>query len=364
MLKQYDIAVIFGGVSGENEVSVITGTMVCNVLLRGGKTVLPVYITHSGASLTGHSLTDITAYKGGEPVAEECAMCRGGFIIFKKGKPKARVGVGCIINCCHGGVYEGGAVTGAALYNGIPTASPGLFESAAFMNKYLTKLVLSSLGIKTVKYRYFKDITGVTKYSRTATYPKIVKPCSLGSSIGIAVVSSAEELIKAAETVFVLDSSLIVEEYITPKREINCAAYGVEGGVVLSPCEEVFSSGEILSYDDKYSGGGTHKLPADLSGDIEGEIRSITKKIYTALSMTGPVRLDFIVSEGEVFVSEINTVPGSLAQYLFSKSYGQFYEVLCELVALAKYRFKEQGKKKIITTGILNNITPNACKLK
>lgn len=364
MLKKYDVAVIFGGVSGENEVSVITGTMVCNVLKRGGKTVFPVYITRSGVQLSGCGLADIAAYNGGEPLGEECAMCRGGFITLKKGKPKAYVGVNCIINCCHGGACEGGALTGAALYNQIPIASPGLFESAAFMNKYLTKLVLSSLGIRTVNYRYFKDITGVIEYSRTAKYPKILKPCNLGSSIGIAVVKDGEELIEAAEAAFLLDGAVIVEEYISPVREINCAVYGVESDVILSPCEEVFSSGEILSYDDKYSGGGTHKLPADLPVDIEQEIKSTAKKIYESLSMTGAVRLDFIVGNGVVYVSEINTVPGSLAQYLLSGSYGQFYEVLCKLIAEAKRRCADRSEKKIIATGILNNITPNACKLK
>ncbi|MGN0806662.1 MAG: ATP-grasp domain-containing protein [Candidatus Coproplasma sp.] len=363
MLKNYDIGVIFGGVSSENEVSVITGTMVCNVLKKGGKSVLPVYINHGGDMLAGDNLADVTAYsQGGKLKAQSCAMAKGGFVIFKGGKPRIYVSVGCVINCCHGGCAEGGAVAGAALLNKIPFASAGLFESAAFMDKYYTKLVLKSLKVNVAKYAYSRDIDGAIKKAQTVGYPLIVKPATLGSSIGVVKVDSREELVSALETAFGLDNAVLLEEYFSERRELNCAAYRSGGDVVVSPCEEVFSASEILTYDDKYSGGGSRKFPVD--GKSEKEAQSVVKKVYGALDMRGIVRFDFIEANGRVYLSEINTVPGSLSQYLLSESYNGFYKVLCEIERQAKEDFERQSGKRIISTGILNNIRSNACKLK
>lgn len=363
MLKKYDIAVIFGGVSSENEVSVITGTMVANVLKRGGKSVLPVYIDHGGNMKAGEELADVTAFRHGESLkALPCAMANGGFVLFKGAKPKRFVSVECIINCCHGGCGEGGAAAGAALLNNIPFASASLFESAAFMDKYYTKLVLSSLGVNVAKYAYSRDINGAIEGARALGYPVIVKPATLGSSIGVAKAENEEELIGALETAFELDGGVLIEEYFKNRREINCAAYLSGKGVVISPCEEVYSSSEILTYDDKYSGGGERKFPVD--GESEKEVQGIVKKVYEALGMRGIVRFDFIDAEGQVYLSEINTVPGSLSQYLLSDSYKDFYKVLCDCVEQAEQDFADRCGRRIISTGILNNIRSNACKLK
>lgn len=366
MLKKYDIAVIFGGVSSENEVSVITGTMVANVLKKGGKSVLPVYIDHGGNMMAGEPLADVTAFNSGEKrclqKAQPCAMANGGFVLFKGGKPKAYVGVECIINCCHGGCAEGGGVAGAALINNIPFASASLFESAAFMDKYYTKLVLSSLGVQLAKYAYSRGIDGAIEGARALGYPVIVKPATLGSSIGVAKAEDEEELISAVKTAFELDGGVLIEEYFAFRREINCAAYLSGKGVVISPCEEVTSSGDFLTYDDKYSGGGERKFPVD--GESERKVQGIVKNVYEALGMRGIVRFDFIEANGQVYLSEINTVPGSLSQYLLSGSFGDFYRVLCDCVETAKADFADRRSRRIISTGILNNIRSNACKLK
>lgn len=363
MLKCYDVAVIFGGVSSENEVSVITGTMVCNVLKKGGKSVLPVYVDHGGKMLTGERLADVTAYSDtGRLKAESCAMANGGFVLFKGGKPKKFVSCGCVINCCHGGDAEGGAVAGAALINQIPVASASLFESAAFMNKYYTKLALKALRVRVAKYAYSGDIPGAMQKAKGIKFPLIVKPVNLGSSIGIAKADDEAQLKQALETAFELDNGVLLEEYFAERRELNCAVYFAGGETVVSPCEEVSSAGEILSYDDKYSGGGSRKFPVD--DEFAKVAQSVAKSVYSQLNMRGIVRFDFIVSGGKVYLSEINTVPGSLSQYLLSKSYNDFYKVLCALIKQAKEDFDEKSNKRVISTGILNNIRPNACKLK
>ncbi|MDE7087782.1 MAG: ATP-grasp domain-containing protein, partial [Clostridia bacterium] len=289
----------------------------------------------------------------------QCGFANGGVVFFnRKGKPERAVGVSCVLNCCHGGAGEGGGVAGLCQIIGVPFASAGLYESAAFMDKFLTKLTLQSLGAKTAKYAYSRDIAGAIEGAKALGYPVIVKPATLGSSIGIAKCSDEEELKRALDTAFQLDGGVLIEEYLPDRREINCAAYASGGKVITSPLEEAISPGDVLSYDDKYCGGGKRVFPAELDEKTAEHIKSETERVYFALNMRGIVRFDFIISRGEIYISEINTVPGSLSQYLLSDSYKNFYYVLVKLIEQAKADFAEQKGRRIITTGILNGITP------
>ena len=366
MLKSYDVAVVFGGVSNEHEVSVITGTMTCNVLKKAGKSVLPIYLTREGEMRAGEDLADINVFKGSDFSAFCLAsVCRGGVVLFnKRGKPKCVAAIGCALNCCHGGAGEGGGISGLFETYGIPLASAGLFESAAFIDKYYTKLVLQSLGVNVAKYGYSRDIAGAIAAAEELGYPVIVKPCKLGSSIGIEKANDEKELISALKTAFALDDGVLIEEFLSPRREINCAAYFAEGRVITSQCEEVFTSGDLLSYDDKYSGGGSRAFPADLPQETASFIRGETERIYKALSFRGIVRFDYIIRDGDIFVSEINTVPGSLSQYLLSDSYAAFGNVLLALIKQAQSDCSAAKGKLKVTTGILNNLPSNACKVK
>lgn len=361
--NSYDIAVIFGGVSSENEVSVITGTMVCNVLKKGGRSVLPVYIDHGGAIRAGEELADVSIYKEeGYKNFPACGFAEGGLLIARKRKGKVIKGVlavevGCVINCCHGGAGEGGGIAGLCEILNLPLASAGLFESAAFMDKYYTKLVLQSLGVKVAKYAYSRDITGVIASAKALGYPLIVKPATLGSSIGISKCDGEEELKEALATAFELDGGVLLEEYLSPRREINCAVYCSNGAPIISQCEEASSDGDVLSYDDKYCGGGRRAFPADLDREISDSIINQTKRVYSALNMRGIVRFDYIICGGQLYLSEINTVPGSLSQYLLSASFKDFYSVLCDAVAQAKADFSAKKGRRIISTGILNGLT-------
>lgn len=360
--KIYDVAVFFGGVSSENEVSVITGAMACNVLSKGGRSVLPVYIDRGGAFYADERLADISIFKErGYEKFPHCGLVSGGAVIFnKRGKPKRVIKVRAALNCCHGGAGEGGGLSGACELFSIPLASAGVFESAAFMDKYYTKLVLQSLGARTAEFVYSRDIGEAIAGANSLGYPVIVKPATLGSSIGIAKCEDGEELESALETAFELDGGVLLERYLFPRREINCAAYFADGKVITSPCEEVASAGEVLSYDDKYCGGGKRLFPAPLEDEVASFIREETARVYSALGMRGVVRFDYILSGGEVYVSEINTVPGSLSQYLLSDSFADFYGVLSKLLSQAQDDFAAKKSKRVLSTGILNDINPAA----
>lgn len=354
------IAVVFGGVSNENEISIITGTLAVNVLENGGADVLPVYISDKGEMYAGEELGDINSFKDGSVKNfKRATVTDGGILILKKnGKIKEFIKTDVALNCCHGGLGEGGGVCGLFLVNNIPFAGAGMFESAAFMDKFYTKLVLSALGVSTAPYEYIRSVEEAYMAERLG-YPLIVKPAKLGSSIGVKCVNDESELYDALACAFEYDDGVILEKYYSERREINCAVYFANGEVIVSECEEALTNNDILNYDDKYAGGGKSVLPADIDTDTSDKIKEITKEVYKRLNMRGIVRFDYILSDSEIILSEINTVPGSLSYYLLSSGFKNFYPVLQAVIAQAECDRQSLNAKKILHTGILNNITPS-----
>ena len=362
---QQTVLVIFGGVSNENEISVITGTMAANVLKNGGSRVIPYYIAQDGLSYCGESLADISEFKGEKfRACPKAFIANGGvYILNKKGRFKKFLKVDAALNCCHGGVGEGGAVSGLCRTAGIPLASAKIFESSLFIDKYFTKLILSTLGVKTADYVRVKSLEELDTCPNMPQFPLIVKPVNLGSSIGIEKVETLEQLKNAAESALYYDNAVLIEKFIENRREINCAAYFSEGKVVTSECEEALTKGDILSFEDKYQGGGKSMLPADIPHDISQLIKQTTEKVYSTLDMRGIVRFDFILSGEDVYLSEVNTVPGSLSYYLLSSGFKNFATVLNAVIRQAIEDDIEAKNKKLLHTGILESISTNTIKL-
>ncbi|MDE7330350.1 MAG: ATP-grasp domain-containing protein [Clostridia bacterium] len=358
-----NVVVIFGGVSNENEISVITGTMAINVLKSAGYTAVPVYISQEGAFYTGGGLSDINNFRGNKFSSFPRAFFASGgiYALNKRGKPKTFIPVDAALNCCHGGAGEDGGVCGLCALNNIPLASAGIFESSAFMDKHVTKLVLSALGIKTAEYAYVDGMENLS-HADMPEFPVIVKPVSLGSSIGVEKAENFEQVRSAVENALIYDGAVIIEKYLTDRTEINCAAYFSDGKVTVSECEEAVSAGDVYSYEEKYQGGGKSVFPAKIPAETSAKIRDITGSVYKKLNMRGIVRFDFILSGGEIYLSEINTVPGSLSYYLLSSGFKDFAKVLTAVINQAEADFKKAKNKKLLKTGILENISSNACK--
>ena len=359
------IAVIFGGVSNENEISVITGVMVANLLKGTDFEPIPVYIAQNGDIYGGQLLFDIKNFKGESyKKAQKAVIFDGGIgLLSKRKKIKKFIALTGAINCCHGGAGEGGGLCGLCEFAGIPLAGAGIFESSAFMDKYLTKIVLKGLGVKTCEFEYVTSTKKCNWGVNMPQFPLIVKPVNLGSSIGVERVNNAKELEDALKTALIYDSGAIVEKYIENRREINCAAYFYDGEVITSECEEALTRGGILSFEDKYQGGGERVFPANLPATMSQLIKKITKNVYASLNMRGIVRFDFILSGEEVYLSEINTVPGSLSYYLLSAGFKDFYTVLERVVVQAQKDFKLKHNKKLLKTGILESIPTGGGKL-
>ncbi len=151
-----------------------------------------------------------------------------------------------------------------------------------------------------------------------------------------------------------LDDTVLIERYLPDKRDINCAAYSKNGTVVVSECEEVFSQSDILTFSEKYEGGGERRseMPADLDKKTADKIKECVKRLYEAFGVRGVVRADFLVSGKEVYFNELNTVPGSLACYLFGEKLTQSRAFLAELIEDALRACGEE--KATVCSGILN----------
>ena len=364
------VAVFFGGKSCENEISVLTGVFVMNLLDGEKYSVLPVYIHTDGGMYTSPKMKDVAVFREKKYASfERIFFDRGTVYAFntskRKIKPLAKVDVA--LNCCHGGLGEGGGVSAMMEWNGIPFASPDLTSSGMFMDKSMTKLAMRALNVPTVDYirvnekDYEKRGAFLLKSIESRLkFPVVIKPAHLGSSIGITLAKNETEAKAALESAFLLDDRVVIEKYLENKQDVNCAAYMLKGEICVSEPEAAFGGG-IYSFEDKYvkrksdqiglldgKGGGR----VALSGDLREKIRAYTKTVYKRMNLFGVARMDFLVSDGKAYLCEVNTVPGSLAYYLFCERLSDARTFFGDLVEEALERAKT-GEKKILSTGIL-----------
>ncbi len=351
-----NIAVFFGGNSSEREISVITGLLAVNLLRSTIYNIIPVYLLPDGGMVTA-AYKSPADFRKGANVRKTPVRLGKSCLLYGK-REKKMLPIDCALNCCHGGLGEDGTLSALLTYYKIPSASPEAPMSAIGMDKTLSKIMAKGLGVPTVRSfsvteKAWQERENIIKEAANFGYPLIVKPAKLGSSIGIKVAKDEEELVSALELAFRLDGAALLEEYLKDKRDINCAAYMAGGETVLSSLEEVFSDEEILTFSEKYEphAGRHSQMPADLPEELAESIRGYTKTIYEALGGRGVVRADFLVAGGNVYFNELNTVPGSLACYLFGRSLTENKYFLLTLIEEALKN--PPREKETITSGIL-----------
>ena len=367
------VAVFFGGKSCENEISVLTGVFVLNLIDREKFSPFPIYVHTDGGMYTSPKMNDLNFFKEKKFLEAEKIFFDGNTVYAlnaNKRRIKRLAKIDVAINCCHGGLGEGGGVSALAEWNGIPLASPDLTSSGVFMDKSITKLIARALSVPTVDYLrvnekdYEKRGAFLLKSVESRLkYPVIVKPAHLGSSIGITLAKDEAEVKAALKEAFALDGRVIIEKYLPDKKDVNCAAYSINGEIVLSEPELAFGEG-VYSFEDKYvrrsgdfgtpmgaKGGGR----ALLNGELREKIRAYTRTMYKRMGLQGVVRMDFLISEGKAYLCEVNTVPGSLAYYLFCDRVVEAKNFFTDLLEDALRRGKE-GEKKLVKTGILNAV--------
>lgn len=362
------VAVFFGGRSCENEISVLTGVFVLHLLDGEKYDLLPVYVHTDGLTYTSPKLKELDFFKEKRfHEAERVFFDGGNAYLLRKGKKVKLVGeVDVALNCCHGGLGEGGGMSAIMQWNGIPLASPDLTSSGVFMDKSTTKLFMKALGIPTVDYirvnekDYEKRGAFLLKSIESRLkYPVVVKPSHLGSSIGISVARNEAEAKEAIEKGFLLDDRVIVEKFLEEKRDVNCAAYLREGEICVSEPEEAFGEG-IYSFEEKYvkrsQDGGKSGGRVAITGELREKIRSYTRTVYKRMDLKGVVRMDYLVQGKEVYLCEVNTVPGSLAYYLFCERIIDAKRFFTDLV---EEGLRAKADKNLVSTGILQSVKWN-----
>jgi D-alanine-D-alanine ligase len=250
------------------------------------------------------------------------------------------------------------------------------------MDKFIMKQVLKEADVPVLPAKIFtlSDYEDIEKLLDTVEgalgYPVIVKPVNLGSSVGISVAKSRVELANSIDDAFRYATRVLVEHAITELREINCAVLGDENDATASECEEPLHTADILSYEDKYvsnakSGGSkgmasvSRKIPAELSPEKREEVRSLAVKAFKALGCCGVSRIDFMIdnADGKLYFNEINTIPGSLAFYLWEPIGVPYKELLDKMIQLAIKRERTEGNLTFtFDTNILNSASFGGAK--
>ena len=372
------ILVFFGGKSAEHEISVITGVLTLNSIDKNLYNPIPVFVDRKGSWLTGENLNDVAFYKKQDfkNLKSVCLLPNSNCLYeVKKSKLIKITTIECAINCMHGLNGEDGSLAGLLKMANIPFASPDIYSSSLSIDKDFTKVVLSGLSVEKLPYvRLFKKpffaktVGAIKMIEKKLSYPVIVKPCKLGSSIGINIAKDGKSLIKFLVEAFKYDDKVIVEHALTDFIEINCAGYKKDDKIIVSECEQPITRNEILSFNDKYLGsktGATRKMPAEIPKEIRDKIRQTTEKIYRKCDFIGVIRIDYIVKDGKIFVNEINTVPGSLAYYLFTDSIKGFSDILTDLIEEGIKKFiSENNRDYNFNSNILSTINRSGSKIK
>ena len=367
------LAVFFGGQSVEHEIAVITANQAFESLDKEKYEIIPIYISKSGVMYTGESLFDLSKYRDMDKLLKECiqvAIVNDGDVkriirypIKKLGNNEINT-IDVAMPIMHGTHGEDGTIQGFLELNGIPYVGCDILSSSIGMDKIAMKKVLKESGLPVVNYysfysqEYLNDEDKIIKeVNDKLTYPLIVKPGNLGSSVGIKKVKDAKDLQEAIDFATQFTDRIIIENAVTDLKEINCSVIGDMIEARPSVCEEPVFSDDILSYTDKYVGGGKDKmnlnsgtkqgmavsdkkLPADISDDMRREIEDLAVKTFKVLGCNGVSRVDFLVDKktDKVYVNEINTIPGALSFYLWEATGTKFKDELNEIIDLALKR--------------------------
>ena len=369
-----NVGVFFGGRSTEHEISVISASQAMSAINKDKYDVTPIYISKQGKWYTGEALLDIANYKDIPSLlkkVEEVYMAPhyGDYNLYRVKKPMFGSAVlttlDVVIPVLHGTNCEDGIFEGVLETIGIPYAGCNTLSSANGMDKITMKMILQACDIPVVDYVWFTDKQWfsqrdalIEKIESKLGYPVIVKPANLGSSVGIGRAVNREQLIEKIDGAEIYSTRIIVEHMVEELQEINCSVLGDCDDYRTSVCEEPIKSGEILSYEDKYMGGSKgakgmqasqKRIPAELPDEVTKRIQFLAGETFRVLSCHGVSRVDVIIdrSNGNIYVNEINTIPGSLSFYLWEATGIPFDKLMDTLVDLALKRKRESGMKTV-----------------
>ena len=381
------VGVIFGGDSVEHEVSIISALQAMENINTNKYDIVPIYISKDCNWYTGQSLRDMDTYKYFDSMkryTKQITLARKGDVVYlQKVKGFFRKDLDYIdvaFPIVHGKGVEDGSLAGYLETLGLPVVGPSMLGASVGQDKVVLKQLLMANDIKVPNYVWFYDYEynldsdKIIEKIEKLGYPVIVKPACLGSTIGITVAHDRDALKRAIDTAMEYETKILVEEMIPNLLELNCAVLGNYEYQETSLIAEMKTGNELLTFEDKYLRGGKGKkggavksgsmsnsqfdVPAKIEEKMENEIYKISKDTFRVLNLKGVCRIDFLVNKktGDIYVNEPNTIPGSLAFYMFKPKGKDYTELLDELIKMAIKDYKNNKKK---TTSFDSNILSN-----
>ena len=377
------VGVIFGGESVEHEVSIISAIQAMNKIDQEKYEIIPIYITKDREWYTGDMLRDIDVYQDLSLIKKYSSNVvlyykDGSYVLQKKkGLFKSVVKeVDIVFPVVHGTNVEDGVLQGYLQTIGIPFVGSNVYASVVGQDKTYMKDIWKEAELPMTKYFWFYDVDyrensdEVIAKANKLKYPLIVKPATTGSSVGISVCDDEQSLKEGIDDAIQYDTKIIIEEVVQNLKEVNIAVMGNYEHQKVSEIEEVLSGNKFLTFDDKYIGNGkgklkgakkaaalkttskgmasaNRKLPAELSDKMRKEIEDIAMKAFKALGSSGNSRIDFLVDEktNKVYINEINSIPGSLAFYLWDAKDVNFTQLLEDMINIGIKDYKKRVSK-------------------
>ncbi len=373
-MAKIQLGVIFGSRSCEREVAIISAVQLMNHVNTEKYDVIPVYIAPDGRWYTGDALRKVQTFTAWDPakaqqVHLDLTAGSGALTAIKPGKglfgkPEqvivARLEV-CVI-VMHGLNGEDGTLQGLLELANLPYTSTSVAGSAVGMDKIMMKQFFRGCGFPVLPgcwftaAKYNADPGAALKQVESELgWPVYVKPANLGSSIGVTRADDAEGFADAMELAFAYDRRVLVEKGLDKPIELNCSVLGYDGECEASPVEMPISHEETLTFAEKYlAGGGTKSsgmaslsrvLPAPIPDERRDEIQALSKRIFTEMDCKGVVRIDYMWDRAtdQLFITEINTIPGSLAFYLWEAAGMKYSSLIDRMVEIAMKAHREKN---------------------
>ena len=379
------VGVLFGGKSVEHEISVISAIQAMGYLDRNKYDVIPIYITKNNEFYVGEEVGKIESYTDINTLiknSQRVIMVRDDNKVNLIKYPQKMFSKGVVdyidvaFPVVHGTNVEDGTLQGYLKMFNIPYVGCDVLSSAVGMDKYVMKTVLKDNGIPvldcncyTAKQYDENEEAIIEEIEKVIGYPLIVKPVNLGSSIGISKAENRSELFDSLDTAFHYATKVLVETAVQNLKEINCSVLGDYETAEASECEEPVSSDKILTFAEKYIGDGSakgakggvkggvksspsgskgmatlkRKIPADITDAQRDEIRALAVKAFKVLGCNGVSRIDFMMNTEtqQIWLNEINTIPGSLSFYLWEPLGVKYPELLDKMISYARKRERE-----------------------
>ncbi len=394
--KKIALGVFYGGRSCEHDVSIVTALQLMKAINKDKYEVIPVYISQKGIWYTGENLLEIKNYIefSGDNLREitlDLTPGSGALLslekekgLFKGVKQNIVNRIDCALMAFHGAHGEDGCIQGVMEIANIPYTSGGVAGCSFTMDKILMKSLLKGGGFPVVPGKWFyrsqwqENEINIIDSIMTFGLPVVIKPANLGSSIGVALANTKEEVITALEIAFSFDRKVLVEKAIENKIELNCSVLGYEKEIKASVLEKpkTVPLGEILDYNTKYLSGSKsgqigmasleRQVPAQVSEEIRKKVQETSKEIFAAFDLKGVVRIDFMLEEetNNLYITEVNTIPGSMAFYLWEHSSISYEKLIDEMVKYAYIAFEQKKENSFAhESNILKNVDLSGGKM-